>query len=680
MQDIIDRTPSGIIQIDGIGKKRFWEIADVMINVSGQNEKVWQWNSKSTNTEGAEAMGKKKKQELQAVYRIVDTETSQIVFVGYTKELTRDTLKTKIELLSKEAGGKLEGHYVLDYFPVNEKKKLVKEREKFFRTYHPLYGTSTIMGETELATEEDNTKWKPFFSGHHDGIYANRNILKALEKSHRASVLKETKWWKLMKAVFDSPDTERALNTIGEAGAVLTMESVFMKTGNDDSLEKLTAMRTAFIQFVNERLESAAVINQKKEEDVPEEVSETEPETEITEPELKTTEAEKEETAEKSVQREVQREPDIMTAVPEPEIVSEVAEQKEPDISDSISELLGKLEAQRKLGEKIRFFDGRMLEEDNNENLVTETGFFDDRMLEEETEEKPFETVKDFWEKTIQEFGKQNPALSGLLKNSSAFIMEDKLLITAQNPDFMRAFKIPENAAELSGAVTKVFGRSYRLLVKKDQTETEIGVTAETMPDKEQDIVQSADVVSEKMPEQAENELNPLLESYIRRNQWELFFKHCVGEYIENAARFSLDKFSEKEYQKEYRFPYFANCTNCQDGRNEKVFFAVADDLKDYEKILHLVSLYGIKAVILHDVNEKVIYADSEVTERALQNGYDSFDFFAVPYLPEAEYQLHVRPDGRLYLTKNTVQDNFTESCMSFLNSGRDFLKQKYSH
>lgn len=671
MQDIIDRTPSGIIQIDGIGKKRFWEIADVMINVSGQNEKAWQWNSKSTNTEGAEAMSKKKKQELQAVYRIVDTETSQIVFVGYTKELTKDTLKTKIELLAKEAGGKLGGHYVLDYIPVNEKKKLVKEREKFFRTYHPLYGTSTVMGETELATEEDNTKWKPFFSGHHDGIYANRNILKALEKSSRASVLKETKWWKLMKAVFDSPDTERALNTIGEAGAVLTMESVFMQTGNDDSLEKLTAMRTAFIQFVNERLESAAVMNHKKEEDVPEEVSETEPETE-----LETTEAEKEETAEKSVQRE----PDIMTAVPEPKIVSEVSEQKEPDISDSISELLGKLEAQRKLGEKMRFFDGRMLEEDSNENLVTETGFFDDRILEEETEEKPFKTVKDFWEKTIEEYGKQNPTLSEFLKNSSAFIMEDKLLITVQNPVFLKIFKMPENAAELSEVITKVFGRSYRLLVKKDQTETEIGVTAEAMPDKEQEIVQSADVVSEKMPEQAENELNPLLESYIRRNQWELFFKHCVGEYIENAAGFSMDEFSEKEYQKEYRFPYFANCTNCQDGRNEKVFFAVADDLKDYEKILHLVSLYGIKAVILHDVNEKVIYADSEVTERALQNGYDSFDFFAVPYLPEAEYQLHVRPDGRLYLTKNTVQDDFTESCMSFLNSGRDFLKQKYSH
>ena len=671
MQDIIDRTPSGIIQIDGIGKKRFWEIADVMINVSGQNEKAWQWNSKSTNTEGAEAMSKKKKQELQAVYRIVDTETSQIVFVGYTKELTKDTLKTKIELLAKEAGGKLGGHYVLDYIPVNEKKKLVKEREKFFRTYHPLYGTSTVMGEAELATEEDNTKWKPFFSGHHDGIYANRNILKALEKSSRASVLKETKWWKLMKAVFDSPDTERALNTIGEAGAVLTMESVFMQTGNDDSLEKLTAMRTAFIQFVNERLESAAVMNHKKEEDVPEEVSETEPETE-----LETTEAEKEETAEKSVQRE----PDIMTAVPEPKIVSEVSEQKEPDISDSISELLGKLEAQRKLGEKMRFFDGRMLEEDSNENLVTETGFFDDRILEEETEEKPFKTVKDFWEKTIEEYGKQNPTLSEFLKNSSAFIMEDKLLITVQNPVFLKIFKMPENAAELSEVITKVFGRSYRLLVKKDQTETEIGVTAEAMPDKEQEIVQSADVVSEKMPEQAENELNPLLESYIRRNQWELFFKHCVGEYIENAAGFSMDEFSEKEYQKEYRFPYFANCTNCQDGRNEKVFFAVADDLKDYEKILHLVSLYGIKAVILHDVNEKVIYADSEVTERALQNGYDSFDFFAVPYLPEAEYQLHVRPDGRLYLTKNTVQDDFTESCMSFLNSGRDFLKQKYSH
>lgn len=262
VQDIMDSGADSIMQIDGIGEKRFGKIAEVMINIYRQRDAVWIWNADMKKPKGEiSGMGKKSKKknpEKLAVYRIVDTKTLEVIYAGFTEELTKGTLGEMLKLLKKEAVNKgiaLDSRYVLDYIPVKNKKIMFRECGNFRFWYCPVLNAFGDKDYPEI-TEEDNVKWKPFFSELHDGVVTNRNIIKALEKSGKVSVLKEFEWWNIMKAVFDSPETERALHTIGEAAANIATENVFIRIkAEDDAEQNLMKMRTAFIQLVNEKME-----------------------------------------------------------------------------------------------------------------------------------------------------------------------------------------------------------------------------------------------------------------------------------------------------------------------------------------------------------------------------------------------------------------------------------------
>lgn len=689
LQDVIDKTAVGIMQIDGIGKKRFWEIADVMINVCGQNSSEWKWNpdAKKANSDmkGENAMGKK---EDMAVYRIVDTATMQIIFVGYTKELTKNTLSTKIDVLKKEAAGRnisLDSHYVLDYIPVSNKKKLIKEREKFYRAYKPLFGAEiSVSGEIGDVTEEDHTRWKPWFSGKHDGVLANRNILKALESK---SVLKEMDWWGMMKNIFDSPETDRALRSIGEAGVDMTVETAFAKIGKTDKAEEnLLSMRTAFIQLVNEKLEKNepfAVMN------------ETKPVAEETE--QKEAEPKKANhwnvTSVKSLEKILETVPESDNEeIPEESFVPDFLPDEEEELKD-VSEILEKLKRQREEAENGKS-ELKTLAERLEESKKSE-GFVLGNPPETKTEKETSEFQSDaHWNEIISTVRQRVPEyVSRTLADSNAVISGDTLLITAQNPLFMTIFRKTENAVILADAVTAVLGKRYKLRAKcvnapetEFQTETvsdftEQGNDTETVFDKKQfdawtenqpaPFVHDDEWNNMSMEERIrqtrhENEIKKI----IRHKQWEMFFENCAGYYEKDSCNFFVPDTTAKM---PYHMPFFME--NCQvNGKNENLFFAVADDMNDYALLFRISALYGVKIMILHDIDDNsVIYANGNEAEFT-----DCFEaYLDVPYMPQSEYQMQVKEDGKLFFTQSAAKTKFTEVCFRFLHFSRELLENK---
>jgi len=728
LQDIIDRRAVGVMQVDGIGKKRFWEISDVMINVCKQSGKEWQWNPdiklNMMKPKGDDSMGKKaskKSAEKMAIYRIIDTVTMQVVFVGYTKELTKGTLKAKLELLKKEAANRdisLDSRYVLDYIPVNDKKKLMKEREKFYRAYQPMFGAEiAVSHEVEKVTEDDNIRWKPFFSELHDGIVANRNILRALEHSDRASVLKETGWWNMMKDVFDSPETERALHSIGETGADVTVENVFVKISqNDDAEENLLSMRTAFIQLVNEKLEGKykplAVLNTGSEPQAEEMQEEANPAA-AEEPKQEETEPKKMNflnTAPATIADLKGFKPDVPDE-DEPEFILESDDETDDELKTEKSELA-------EIIEELRRDDMNTLAETLKETEKTEDSVPDDdseseqfshfdgnpnhvqKSTETEEEKENFDFQPDaHWNEIISTVRQRVPEyVSRTLADSNAVISGDTLLITAQNPLFMTIFRKTENAVILADAVTAVLGKFYKIRAKCVNDgiyvpETEIH--AESVPDFEEtepDMGTAADEWTENKPEshnapqsepilwgkfkQAGDEYQ--IQKLVRQKQWEMFFENCVGYYQKNSADFFVQD-AVTGTRISYHMPFFVE--SCLvNGRRENLFFAVADNIDDYAVLFHISAFYGVKIMILHDVqSESAIYAyENEDEFVRFCRRHDVFRMSSnAPHMPYAEYQIQVSETGNLSFTQNAPKTDFTEICFRFLHSGRELLENK---
>ena len=52
----------------------------------------------------------------------------------------------------------------------------------------------------------------------------------------------------------------------------------------------------------------------------------------------------------------------------------------------------------------------------------------------------------DCWPEILEDFNKVNPAVSGSLKGSQAFVYDNLLLLIVKNEFFLKLFKIKENA------------------------------------------------------------------------------------------------------------------------------------------------------------------------------------------------------------------------------------------
>lgn len=72
----------------------------------------------------------------------------------------------------------------------------------------------------------------------------------------------------------------------------------------------------------------------------------------------------------------------------------------------------------------------------------------------------------DCWPEILEQFTKVNPAVSGSLKGSQAFVYENLLLIIAQNEFFIKLFKVKENAISLGEVVKANLGKSYVIRAK----------------------------------------------------------------------------------------------------------------------------------------------------------------------------------------------------------------------
>ena len=72
----------------------------------------------------------------------------------------------------------------------------------------------------------------------------------------------------------------------------------------------------------------------------------------------------------------------------------------------------------------------------------------------------------DCWMDILEQFSKVNPAVSGSLKGSQAFVYDNLLLIVAQNQFFINLFKVKENAISLGEVVKSVLGKSYIIRAK----------------------------------------------------------------------------------------------------------------------------------------------------------------------------------------------------------------------
>lgn len=77
------------------------------------------------------------------------------------------------------------------------------------------------------------------------------------------------------------------------------------------------------------------------------------------------------------------------------------------------------------------------------------------------------------WPEVLDELYKVNPAVSGTLQGSRAFVNGDVMLIQAENPFFLKLFKQKENAQILHNTVRETLGKTYLIRAKSNAVQRE---------------------------------------------------------------------------------------------------------------------------------------------------------------------------------------------------------------
>ena len=79
------------------------------------------------------------------------------------------------------------------------------------------------------------------------------------------------------------------------------------------------------------------------------------------------------------------------------------------------------------------------------------------------------------WADILEAYRSVNPAVSGSLAESDAYIHSGTLLIVAKNPFFLTLLKNHENARSLGDTVRQILGQEYKILAKcSNPAQTEV--------------------------------------------------------------------------------------------------------------------------------------------------------------------------------------------------------------
>ncbi len=79
----------------------------------------------------------------------------------------------------------------------------------------------------------------------------------------------------------------------------------------------------------------------------------------------------------------------------------------------------------------------------------------------------------DCWPEILEDFNTINPAVSGSLFGSQAFVYDNLLLLIVKNKFFLQLFKVKENAVSLGEVLKKHLGKSYVIRAKFNGSENE---------------------------------------------------------------------------------------------------------------------------------------------------------------------------------------------------------------
>lgn len=85
------------------------------------------------------------------------------------------------------------------------------------------------------------------------------------------------------------------------------------------------------------------------------------------------------------------------------------------------------------------------------------------------------------WADILEEFRSVNPAVSGSLAESSAFVNGGYMLIVTKNRFFLTLLKNRENAQSLGETVKRILGREYKILGKCKEDESQKGNLAQSV-------------------------------------------------------------------------------------------------------------------------------------------------------------------------------------------------------
>ncbi len=88
------------------------------------------------------------------------------------------------------------------------------------------------------------------------------------------------------------------------------------------------------------------------------------------------------------------------------------------------------------------------------------------------------------WAEILEDFSGINPAVSGALKDSQAYVSGGVLVIIAKNQFFMSLFRIKENALSLSDVIKKHTGISYTIRAKAEKPQETAGNPVDRLIDK----------------------------------------------------------------------------------------------------------------------------------------------------------------------------------------------------
>jgi DNA polymerase-3 subunit gamma/tau len=75
------------------------------------------------------------------------------------------------------------------------------------------------------------------------------------------------------------------------------------------------------------------------------------------------------------------------------------------------------------------------------------------------------------WADILEAYRSVNPAVSGSLADSDAYIRGNTLLIVAKNAFFLTLLKNRDNARSLGDTVKQILGQEYKILAKCKTTE-----------------------------------------------------------------------------------------------------------------------------------------------------------------------------------------------------------------